>query len=320
MIPMRLAARAAVVVGLAFLTTGCGPRIEQREAQAERAYPPIGQFVEVDGRRVHAYVTGAGPDLVLIHGLSGNLRDFTFSFAERMARNYRVIAFDRPGMGYSDALPAGADGLNEQASALQDAADRLGAETPIVLGHSYGGAVALAWAVNHPEDIAAVVPVSAASHPWPGGLSLFYKVTSSRIGAATAVPLITAYTGEGTVNAALNSIFAPQSPPAGYDSYVGAGMALRRESLRVNARHRANLKEEIIVLQRGYSGLGLPVEIVHGTADTTVSIDIHARALAAEVRDANLTVLPGIGHAPVNVTPRDIAAAVDRAAARAGLR
>ena len=102
---------------------------------------------------------GSGPDLVLIHGAGGNLREFTFDLAGQLTDRYRVIAFDRPGHGWTDRLP-GYGGLGstkgespmEQAALLQKAAAKLGVQRPIVVGHSYGGAVALAWGLSQPED------------------------------------------------------------------------------------------------------------------------------------------------------------------------
>ncbi len=67
-----------------------------RERRAVLEFPPEGQILDVDGMQVHAVVMGAGPDLVLIHGASGNTRDMTFSLAPRLAERYRVIVFDRP--------------------------------------------------------------------------------------------------------------------------------------------------------------------------------------------------------------------------------
>jgi len=94
---------------LLLLVAGCGVVVDRRaEARAEtseRMYPPIGQFVEVRGRRVHYVQAGEGPDLVLIHGASGNLRDWTFDFVDRIAHRYRVTVCDRPGLGYTDPDP-----------------------------------------------------------------------------------------------------------------------------------------------------------------------------------------------------------------------
>ncbi|TCP42111.1 alpha/beta fold hydrolase [Rhodovulum marinum] len=68
-----------------------------------------------------------------------------------------------------------------------------------------------------------------------------------------------------------------------------------------------------------YPDLRSPVEIIHGTADHIVGIDIHARPLARQLPNARLTALPGIGHMPHHAAERATLAAVERAARRAGL-
>jgi pimeloyl-ACP methyl ester carboxylesterase len=122
----------------------------RHERQAEATWPPEGDFLTIDGHRVHYVVMGEGPDLVLIHGASGNTRDFTHALAGRLAARYRVIVMDRPGLGYTDRIDPQGASLAAQAGLLADAATRLGADRPIVFGHSYGGAVALAWALTGP--------------------------------------------------------------------------------------------------------------------------------------------------------------------------
>lgn len=314
------------------LVGGCGiivdRRADTRESEAEAAFPPTGQFVMVRGRRVHAHIEGQGPDLVLIHGASGNTRDFTFSFVERVKDRYRVIAFDRPGMGWTDRVSeefvgpfkTAAESPAEQAAFLQEAADQLGVRNPIVLGHSYGGAVALAWGLGRPDDTAALVIVSGASNPWPGGLGLLYGVTSSALGGAAVVPLISAFAPESTVETALEGIFAPQPAPEGYGDYVGAGLTLRRESFRANAQQVNSLRPHVVEMSHRYNTLSMPVEILHGTEDDVVPLDIHAEPLSRQIPGAALTRLEGIGHMPHHSAPDMVEAAIDRAANRAGLR
>ena len=97
-----------------------------REAETRRLYPPLGPLVDVEGRKVHAVTRGAGRDVVLVHGSSGNLRDFTFSLQDRLARNFRVTALDRPGLGWSDPLPPDASSIHDQARHLRVACARVG--------------------------------------------------------------------------------------------------------------------------------------------------------------------------------------------------
>lgn len=304
-----------IALAATVVTVATRMRAAAREARAEQDFPPEGRFVEIDGARVHAVVRGAGPDVVLIHGASGNTRDMTFALADTLTDRYRVIVFDRPGLGHSDRLD-GDEGLAAQATRLQRAATALGAERPIVLGQSYGGSVALAWALDHPESLSALITVSAPTHPWEGGLPMLYRVNSSALGSALAVPLITAWVPRGYVRDQIAGIFPPQEMPEGYAAHIGAPLTLRRESLRANANQRATLKAEIAAMAPRYGEIAVPLEILHGTADDTVPFDIHAAPLAQAAPTAALTDLPGIGHVPQNVVPEAVAAAVDRAAAR----
>ena len=302
-------------------------RAARNEAAAEAAYPPEGRIVEVDGRRVHAVMRGTGPDLVLIHGASGHVRDMTFGFMDRLTDRYRVTAFDRPGLGYTDRARDGLSRLfggegespEEQARFLQAAARELGIERPIVLGHSFGGAVALAWALSDPEGTAAVVDVSGVAMPWPGGLGWQYRINGSALGGALLPPLVTAFPPERVVDTALVAIFAPGPVPEGYEEHLGVGLTLRRESLRANARQVAALRPHVVEMSARYETLDLPIEIVHGEADIIIPARIHAVPLSRIAPHANLVLLPGVGHMPHHSAPEAVVAAVDRARERAGL-
>ena len=303
-------------------------RAEARRVAIEAAFPPEGQILDVDGVPVHAVVMGEGPDLVLIHGAGGNVRDFTQGFAQGLADRYRVIVFDRPGLGYTGrtdpaytrAFTARAESAAEQAALLQAAAAQLGADKPIVLGHSYGGAVALAWAVYHPENIAAVVNVGGVAMPWPGTLGAFYTVNGSTFGGALLAPLVAAWAPESRIEGAIPSIFAPNPVPEGYTENVGAQLLVRKDSFRANARQVNSLRPHVVEQANHYPGLTLPIELVHGAADDTVPLAIHAEPLSTIAQDANLTVLDGVGHMPHHADRQSIYAAIDRAAERAGLR
>lgn len=313
----------AVLFGLlGVLALGAGYvlwRASRNETRAEVEWPPEGQLIDIDGLQVHAVVMGNGPDLVLIHGTGGNSRDMTFSLAPRLADRYRVIVFDRPGLGYTDA-PEDGTPIAAQARVLAEAARRLGAEKPIVLGHSYGGAVALAWAAYLPDRLSALVPVASPSNPWPTDLPTLYKVTSHPVGKAVVVPLMTAFVPESYVSRTIAGIFAPQKAPKGYADAVGPGLTLRRASLRATGDQRRSLLGEVTAMIPYYSAIRVPVEIVHGDADTTVAPWLHSEKLATQIDGAAYEVLPGIGHMTHHVAEDAVIAAVDRAATRANLR
>ena len=315
---------AVAALGLGAVLTGCGAKY--RADRAETAYPPLGNFVSVDGLRVHYVQAGQGPDLVLLHGAGGNLREFTFALMDQLTDRYTVTVFDRPGLGYSDPIPQpnATDGASpqDQARVLRGAAEQLGITAPIVAGHSFGGIVSYAWAVaglntQSPVNAAAIVSIAGVTLPWPGKLDPYYTVNASAFGGAITVPLISALVPRGVVNGRIEATFAPQAAPIGYADYIGAGLTLRPDSFRENVRQVNSMRPHVVSLAQHYTGLTLPIEIVHGTADTTVPIHIHAEEFIKIVPSANLVRLDGVGHMPHQTNPDVVIAAIDRAATRA---
>lgn len=317
-----MAVKALISLGL-FAAVLAGITIwlaARKEASAEVAYPPEGQILDVDGVAIHAVVMGEGPDVVLIHGSSGNTRDMTFALAPILAKSFRVIVFDRPGLGYSESFATEGETITEQAKILQKAAAILGANKPIVAGQSYGGSVSLAWAVTRPQNISALVLIAPAAVPWETPLDSFNRVAATTWGSFLALPLVTAYVPDWYVTRALDTVFAPQKAPEGYADHFGPPLTMRRSSMHANAKQRANLLDEIAELQPRYAEITVPTEIVHGTADTTVGLDWHSERLIEQIPGAELVELEGIGHMPQVVAAPEVAAAIERAAQRAGLR
>ena len=282
--------------------------------------PPIGQIIEQDGKMVHVWVEGSGPDLILLHGASGNLRDFTFGLTDKLLQNFRVIAFDRPGLGHSDALHRRGESPQEQARHLAKVADRLGVETAVVVGHSFGGSVAMAWALERPDQVAALVSLAGAVNPWPGELGAWYDIVGSRLGGATLVPLIAAFAPLSLAEKSVVSIFEPDPVPEGYMDYIGVDLTLRSDVLRANARQVNGLRPHVVTMSEAYPSLNIPVEILHGADDVTVPLSVHSDPLSRAVETANLTVLESTGHMPQHANQEATVSAIERAAARAGLR
>ena len=302
---------AALLVVLALITDALASR---REAAIEAAFPPIGQIITVNGLTVHALTKGTGPDLILIHGASGNLRDLV-PLIDLLAPTYRVTAFDRPGLGWSDPIPQGTS-LTAQALHLSAAAAQLGITDPILLGQSYGGSVALAWALYAPLKPRALVLVSSPSLPWPGRLDPWYRLTKTWGGQTIAIPLVAALVPTSYVDGTIMGIFAPDPVPPNYRDYVGEGLSLRRQSLLTNTSQVNGLRAQIVAQQDLYPTLTLPIELIHGDADTIVPLTIHSGPVAARLPNARLTVLPGTGHMPHHAHPDAVLAALERASLR----
>ncbi|WP_245990236.1 alpha/beta fold hydrolase [Tabrizicola piscis] len=287
-------------------------RASAREAAVMAAYPPTGQFVTVDGLRLHYEMAGSGPDLVMIHGASGSLRDLTFALRDQLTDRFRVIVVDRPGLGHSDPLPD--TSLLAQARVIKAGVAQLGVTDPVVLGQSYGGAVALAWALDGGPR--ALVLVGSPSMPWPGKLDPWYRLTSTAVGRALVIPLASAFVPQSYVSAATTAVFAPDPVPPGYEAHLGTAMALRRPSLAVNTAQINALRAELVTMEPRYPTLTLPVELIHGTADTIVPLTIHSGPLSQLLPNVRLTTIDGAGHMPHHSHSAAVIAAIDRAALR----
>jgi len=300
-------------------------RADLREAEIEARYPPTGEIVQVNGRNVHVIIRGQGPDLVLIHGAGSNARDIALALADKLEDRYRIFIPDRPGHGWTDRDPTLKGAFNtraetpaDQAALLSAAVQLLGAKSPIVAGHSFGGAVAMAWALDEPH--AATVIISGVTLPWPGDVNVTYRILGSSFGSAIVAPLASAFVTRDYAQTAANSTFTPQIAPETYYANAGIPLAVRTKSLRATNQQVNTLRPFIVEQSKRYAEIFTPIEIVHGTADVTVYATIHAEPLADTMDNVHFTPLPGLGHMPHHVVPDDVTAAIDRAAERAGLR
>lgn len=134
--------------------------------KAEKKTPPEGEFIEVDSVRLHYVEKGSGPPLILLHGNGAMLQDYELSgLIGEAAKQYRVIAFDRPGFGYSERPRNTVWTPANQAGLIFKAAQMLGVRKPVIVGHSWGTLVALAAALDHPSDVAGLVLLSGYYFP-----------------------------------------------------------------------------------------------------------------------------------------------------------
>src|SRR5262249_6025910 len=112
----------------------------------ERADPPQGQFIDVRGARLHVVDIGARnvaePPIVLIHGASANLQSMRQPLGDLLALEHRVLLFDRPGHGWSARGSLADSTPQAQADMIAEALDGLGVTRAIIVGHSWGGALA----------------------------------------------------------------------------------------------------------------------------------------------------------------------------------
>jgi pimeloyl-ACP methyl ester carboxylesterase len=281
---------------------------------AENDNPPAGQFMEVNGVRLHYVERGSGAPLLLLHGNGSMIQDFESSgLIDLAARNYRVIVFDRPGFGHSDRPRNVVWTPAAQAELINSALHRLGISHAIVLGHSWGASVAVALALKYPKLVQGLVLASGYYYPTlrPDVVAL----------SAPAVPLvgdILGYTLSPIVSRLMwpllmAKIFGPRSVPKKFEGFPKE-MALRPSQIHASAAESALMIPDAFHFRNEYSNLKMPVVIVAGDEDRLVDIDAQSTRLHRDVPQSRFHRVPGTGHMIHQTATGVVMSAIDEVA------
>jgi pimeloyl-ACP methyl ester carboxylesterase len=265
----------------------------------ERAHPPQGQMIAVDGARLHVVDLGprqaSGPAVVMLHGASSNL-EVMRPLGERLARTHRVILIDRPGHGWSTRASFSDSTPQPQARMIAQALQQLDIGPAVFVAHSWAGALALRIALDHPDRVGGLVMLAPAAYPWPGGVSQYnYVVTTPVVGPLLAYT-VTLPLGLMLAEPGTRGVFAPQAMAESFVKDSARRLLLRPREFIANAWDLVSLRQAMAEQAPRYATLSVPISIIAGDADKTVSTHIHSQPLARTAKNARLTVLPGVGH------------------------
>ena len=287
-----------------------------------RAHPPAGIFIDVEGARIHLVdLKPAGAvrgNVLLLHGASGNQADMVVPLAAGLlAAGFRVLAPDRPGHGWSSRPAGAAEGSPaRQALLLVAALERAGVRQAIVVGHSWSGALATNLALDHAAFTRALVLLAPVTHPWPGGISWYYRPASLPLIGWLFTRLLTLPAGLLLMPAAIAEVFSPQVPPPDFVHRTGVRLVLRPEAFRANAQDVAGLYEFVCAQAPRLSEIAVPTAILAGDADKIVYTHIHSVQSHQEIRGASLRIVPGLGHSPHHAATEDVIATIIEVAGR----
>jgi pimeloyl-ACP methyl ester carboxylesterase len=282
---------AAALAGTTALVT------RRRARRAETDHPPAGRFIDVAGVRLHFLERGSGTPVVLLHGNGTLAQDFRGSGVfDRLGEHCRVVAFDRPGYGFSERPRDRTWTPEAQAELLTSAFERLGIEHPVVVGHSWGALVALALGLDHPDRVRGLLLLSGYYYPsLRPDVFLFAPPAIPVLGDLmryTVSPLI----GKLLVPGLLRQMFAPLPVPERFRTAVPQSLMLRPWQLRASAAESALMIPAAARLRKRYAELRVPLKLIAGANDRIAHVERHSARLHEEVRGSDLQVLPGLGH------------------------
>jgi pimeloyl-ACP methyl ester carboxylesterase len=262
------------------------------------------------GRAVTYAQTGAGPVLLLIHGMGGDYENWREVIGP-LALRYTVIAPDLPGHGAS-ASGSGDYSVGALAVGLRDLLLALGHERATLIGHSLGGGIAMQLAYQFPELAERLVLVSsgglgsevslvlrAAALP---GAELWISASAST--ASWLGPAV----GRGLAAVGFRPSPATVDVARGYASLSDPG---RRAAFLATLRSVINAGgQRIDASDRLYLTAGLPALIVWGERDSIIPVSHGERAHAAIV-GSRLEIFDGVGHIPQLEAPERFVAVLE---------
>ena len=306
----RLRGPLAIATSIVGLLLGAAALTRVLVRRAERRYPRPAGSVLVDGVRLRYTRKGVGRPVVLIHGLLGSTYDFA-TLTALLAPRCHVVAFDRPGNGYSGAPPTEGHTPIGQAHLLHEAVTRLGLVRPVLVGYSLGAAVAVAYAQLFPDDVASVVTI--------GGHIMPYRLPAARLVRVLRLPVLGRLAGA--------TVLVPAAYPAGYEllrracspqrlpaSYAGAALAvaLRPAPFLHAVEDLERVSADLRLMAGAYGKLEVPVAVLVGAHDR-IAPTAESQTFHRRLRASRLIVVGDGGHALHVTHPATVVAAIEGA-------
>ncbi|MBC7414952.1 MAG: alpha/beta hydrolase [Herminiimonas sp.] len=301
-----------VLILLVSLLTTCGLAFFtwHTAGKVRAALPPQGRFIQIGAESLHVLEQGTGPSLLLIHGLGGQMRHYTYGVAERLARQYRVITIDRPGSGYSVRSAATPANLSTQAATIASLMDTLKLGPVFVVGHSLGGAIALCLAVEHPHRVTGLALLAPLTHLPADGkpAAAFRALTISTAWIRTLVAWTLAVPASiAGRRAVLDQVFGPDAVPRDFPTRGGGLLSLLPSQFISASRDLQAVQASMPPISARYGELSMPVRVLFGRDDRILDWKANGQTFVDKVTGAELVLVDG-GHMLPVVQPELTAA------------
>jgi len=301
--------------GLAVVLLALAGYSEWLSAQAARRYPPRGSLSDAVGAQLHYRDVAPSHTpkgtVVLVHGAWSGHADLLAALGPHL-REYRVIAIDRPGQGWSKR-PGGWEMADprRQAEAVMVLLDRIAPERLVVVAHSLAGPLSTHIALERPERLDGLVLLSAVTHPWLGSAARYHGLsTSSVVGPifnrVIGIPVTSLLLQKGA-----HLAFAPQVLAPGYAATGELPLIFREPAFRSNLQDIVTADRILRRQVLRYGQLKVPVIAITGDRDAFLSPVRHSAAMARAAPQGRLLVLPGVGHMPHHARPEVVVEAIE---------
>lgn len=263
-----------------------------------------GQHISVNGTKLRYYQQGQGKDILFLHASIGNLEDFETVLP--LLDGFRVTTVDRIGHGYSENNPEGAN-IEQNARYIQRLVEKLKLNDVIVVGHSYGGSIALKMALNKFKPIKALVLLAPAAYPGHDTRDIEHLFAQPVIGLGL-LRILSPLIAEDMLTAGLKQAVYPDSKKLPTD-YISNRIKLWNNPgiLYARTQQTISFNDEFKEMQSRYKDITKPVVIMLGEKDSFDLIQRDSHRLATEIPLSRLVLLPDSGHYIQYHTPKKVA-------------
>lgn len=266
-------------------------------------------YVTVEGLRLRYVESGSGPAVVMIHGNAGSIEDFEFGVIQFLSANYHGVAIDRPGHGKSDR-PGTSATVEYQARLLHKVLATLGISEPVLIGHSWGAALALSYALQYPNEVSAMLLIAPAAYPDAGESRLVRAIAKPPAIGDVSLLLGRALLGRHILRQSLSRAFSPEPVPEEYFNRVASSW-LGRKQLKAYLDDESSFNKSLGEISKHYAEIDIPVIIMTGDHDQIVSAKDTAYRLRSAIAAARLIEIKDSGHEIPQTHPQSIANALD---------
>lgn len=278
----------------------------------ERDNPPVGKFITIDGVKLHYLDEGQGPVVLLLHGNGTTLDDWIASdVVRRLSQHHRVIAFDRPGFGYTNRPRTRIWTPFAQASVIALALRSIGADNVTVVGHGFGALVALALALDDREMVSAATLIGGYYFPSVRGDVLYLSPPAIPLLGDVMNHTVSPLLGAAMRGALEARLFNPKPVPPSWRDGFPFAMSLRPSQIRAEAAEAAMMIPAAASLASRLPELTLSLLIIAGDGDEVSDPADQSRRLAETVPGSELRILEGIGHMVHHSATSAVVAAIE---------
>jgi len=270
----------------------------------------IGKKVEINGRMMRYYQIGNGENVLFIHGSMGSVEDWETLYP-LLEDKYRVTAIDRPGMGFSD-IKNNDYTLHGNAKILRQIIKKLDLKNVIIVGHSFGGAIAIKMAIDYDENIKGYLLLAPIGYTYDDpNAGIITKLVSVPVYGEGMTVLLGQIIGGGIIEKNLlrmikgNEALFPEN-------FISFRKVLWNKAISTTTRARQsdNYNKEIVKYTNKYARIKHSVSIIVGENDRKQLI-LQSDRLAKEIPNSKYIKLKSVNHYIQYENPNEIVKVLD---------